>query len=181
MTTQALFVALVAVVVIERFFELRVSRRNTKRALDLGAVEVGAGHYPWMVALHGLFLLSACLEVLVLGRPFVSALAAAMLVLLAAAAAMRFWVIGTLGRRWTTRVICWPGRPVTRSGPYRYLKHPNYLAVVVEIFALPLLHSAWLTAVVFSVLNLVLLSVRIGVEEKALAEHSFYDDRFPGR
>jgi len=168
-------------VVIERIFELRFSRRNTKRALARGAIEVGSGHYPWMVALHSLFLFSACAEVLALERPFVGGLAGGMLVLLGGAAAMRFWAIATLGRRWTTRVICWPGRPVTRSGPYRYLKHPNYLAVVIEIFALPLVHSAWLTAVVFSLLNVALLSVRIRVEETALAEHSSYDDRFPKR
>ncbi len=178
MTTQILFIALVALVIAERLFELRLANRNTARARAQGAVEAGAEHYRWMVRLHGLFLVSACAEVLLLKRPFVPPLAGGMLVLLVLAALLRFWVIRTLGERWTTRIICWPGRPVTRRGPYRYLRHPNYLAVVVEIVALPMVHSAWLTALVFSALNLVLLAVRIRAEEAALAEHSSYDERF---
>ena len=176
--TRLAFVALVALVVVERQLELRLARRNTREALAAGAIEAGAGHYPWMVALHTAFLLSCAAEVLLLERRFVPPLAMAMLGLLVLAALMRWWVIRTLGRRWTTRIICFPGRPVVSRGPYRLLRHPNYLAVVVEIFALPLVHSAWATALVFSAANLVLLARRIRVEEKALTEHSRFDEEF---
>ena len=176
--TQLAYLGLVALVVVERQVELAIARRNTARALAAGAVEAGAGHYPWMVLLHTVFLLSCVAEVLVLRRPLVPPLAVAMLALLLLAAAIRFWVIRTLGGRWTTRIICHPGRPVVVAGPYRFLRHPNYVAVVVEIFALPMVHSAWLTAVVFSVANLVLLARRIRIEEEALRTHSSYDQRF---
>lgn len=175
------YLALVALVVVERQFELAISRRNTARALAAGAVEVGAGHYPWMVALHSAFLLSCIGEVFLLGRVAIAELAGLMLGLLVLAAATRVWVIRTLGERWTTRIICFPGRPVVRRGPYRLLRHPNYAAVVVEIFALPMVHSAWLTAVVFSLANLALLATRIRAEEKALRRHSSYDEEFARR
>ena len=172
------YLGLLVLIVVERQIELAIARRNTERALATGAVEAGAGHYPWMVTLHTAFLLSCAGEVLLLGRPFVLPLAVTMLALLVLAALTRFWVIRTLGERWTIRIICFPGRPVVRRGPYRFLRHPNYAAVVVEIFALPMVHSAWLTAIVFSGLNLVLLARRIRIEEEALSEHSSYAERF---
>ena len=174
------YLGLIALIVVERQIELAIARRNTERALAAGAVEAGAGHYPWMVLLHTAFLLSCVAEVLVLRRPLVTAIAAVMLILLALAAATRFWVIRTLGERWTTRIICFPDRPVEVGGPYRFLRHPNYAAVVVEIFALPMVHSAWLTAMVFSIANLALLKTRIRTEERALRLHSSYDESFGG-
>lgn len=174
------YLGLLAVIVVERQFELALARRNTERALAAGAVEAGASHYPWMVALHTGFLVSCVAEVLVLRRPFVPALAAVMLGLLILAAFIRFWVLRTLGERWTTRIICHPGRPVVVDGPYRFLRHPNYVAVVIEIFALPLVHGAWWTAIVFSLANLALLATRIRVEEEALRRHSAYDEAFGG-
>lgn len=170
------YLGLLALIVVERQVELAIARRNTRRALAAGAVEAGADHYPWMVALHTAFLASCAAEVLVIGRPFRPLLAAAMLALLLLAAATRFWVIRTLGERWTTRIICFPGRPVVRRGPYRFLRHPNYAAVVVEIFALPMVHGAWLTAGLFSLANLALLARRIRVEEEALRLHSSFDE-----
>lgn len=178
--SRILYLGLIALVVAERQIELAIARRNTERALAAGAVEAGAGHYPWMVLLHTGFLASCVGEVLVLERPFVPLVAMTMLVLLALAAATRFWVIRTLGGRWTTRIICFPGRSVVVGGPYRFLRHPNYAAVVVEIFALPMVHSAWLTAVVFSLANLALLARRIRIEEEALTEHSSYRESFGG-
>jgi methyltransferase len=121
-----------------------------------------------MVLLHTLFLVSCVSEVWVLGREAAAWLAAVMLAMLAGAMALRYWVIATLGRRWTTRVVCQPGAPLIEAGPFRYLRHPNYLAVVTEIAALPMVHGAWLTALVFSALNAALLRVRIRVEENVL-------------
>ena len=166
------YTGLVALVGIERLIELSVARRNQSWLTARGAVEVGAEHYPWMVWLHLLFLASCLGEVWWLQRPFHWGLALPMLVLLMLAMGIRYWVIATLGRRWTTRVFCLPGEPVIDSGPYRFLRHPNYLAVVMEILALPLVHSAWLTATLFTVANGWLLRTRVQVEEAALDRYS---------
>jgi methyltransferase len=164
------FVVLIALVGLERLAELVVSQRNTAWSLQRGGREYGAGHYPFMVVLHSGLLVGALVEVLVADRPYVPALAWTMLALVALAQGLRWWCITTLGRRWSTRVVVVPGLPLVTGGPYRWLRHPNYVAVVVEGFALPLVHSAWLTALVFTVANAVLLRVRIGVEDAALAE-----------
>jgi methyltransferase len=168
-SSRWLYTALVGVVAAQRLTELAVSRRNVARLLAAGGVEVGRSHYPWMVLLHTTFLLSCLLEVWGLERPFSWGLGAAMLVALVAAAALRGWVIFTLGGRWSTRVVCLPGVAPIRGGPYRFLRHPNYLAVVVEMAALPLVHSAWVTALFFTVANLLLLRERVRVEERVLA------------
>lgn len=167
--SRLLFTGLVLLVAVLRLVELRVSRRNRRRLLARGAREVGAGHYPVMVALHTAFLIAAPLEVWLLGRPIVAPLALAAAALLAAGMALRWWVISTLGERWTTRVLVLPGAPPVTAGPFRYLRHPNYLGVALEVAALPLVHTAWLTALVFSLANGWLLAVRVRVEERALA------------
>ena len=169
MTGLLAFTALVALVGLERLAELVVSTRNAAWSFARGGVEYGRGHYPVMVALHSGFLVAMLLEAWV-RRPDVPAvLAWTMLALVLASQALRWWCIGTLGRRWNTRVIVVPGLAPVTSGPYRLLRHPNYVAVVVEGVALPLVHSAWLTAVLFTVANAVLLTVRIRVEDAALA------------
>lgn len=172
MSSVAWFTVLVLAVGLERLAELVVSKRNARWAFDRGGVESGRGHYPVMVLLHTGLLVGALVEVLLLDRPFVPALGWAMLALVAASQGLRWWCIATLGRQWNTRVIVVPGLPLVRSGPYRRLPHPNYVAVVVEGAALPLVHSAWLTALVFTLANAVLLTVRIRVEETALASAS---------
>jgi methyltransferase len=164
-----LFAALVGVVAVQRLLELRLSARNARIAIASGAVEVGSGHYSWMVSLHAAFLVSCPLEVWILRRPFVPPLAAAMAVLLVASTVLRYAAIRTLGTRWTTRAFSWPDGKRIRSGPYRILRHPNYVAVRLEILALPLLHTAWLTALVFTALNAWLLHVRTSAEERGLA------------
>lgn len=166
-----LYVALVAVVVVARFVELGVAKRHLAWARERGGVESGAGHYPVMVALHTALIIGCVVEVVVLDRPFVPWLGWPMLALLVAAHALRWWCIRTLGPQWNTRVVVVPGMPLVTGGPYRWMRHPNYVAVVLEGIALPLVHSAWITAVAFTVLNLVLLlGVRIPVEERALRE-----------
>jgi methyltransferase len=162
------FVVLVALVALERLAELVVARRNSRWSTAQGAVEAGASHYPLMVVLHTGLLIGAPLEVALAHRPFVAALGWPMLALVVGAQALRWWCIVTLGRQWNTRVLVVPGLPRVTGGPYRWLSHPNYVAVVVEGFALPLVHTAWVTALVFTALNAALLAVRISVEDAAL-------------
>jgi methyltransferase len=161
--------ALVALTAGERLVELVLSRLNAAWSLRRGGVEYGRGHYPLMVALHAGFLVAVLAEAW-LRRPDVSpTLAWSMLVLVLAAQALRWWCIATLGPRWNTRVIVIPGMAPVTNGPYRWLRHPNYVAVVVEGVALPLFHACWVTALAFTVANAVLLATRIRVEDAALA------------
>jgi methyltransferase len=162
------YVVLVAAVALERVAELVVSRRNAAWSLQRGGVEYGARHYPAMVVLHTALLAACLLEVLGAGRPFVPALGWPMLLVVVASQALRWWCITTLGHQWNTRVIVVPGLRLVARGPYRRLRHPNYVAVVAEGIALPLVHSAWVTAVCFTALNAVLLRVRISTENAAL-------------
>lgn len=171
MVSVWLYVALVAAVVVARFVELSVARRHLQWARERGGVERGAGHYPWMVALHTALIVGCVVEVFVADRPFLPWLGWPMLALLVAAHALRWWCIRTLGPQWNTRVVVVPGLSLVSRGPYRLMRHPNYAAVVLEGIALPLVHTAWVTALAFTVLNVVLLwGVRIPVEERALAE-----------
>ena len=179
--TRVAYTVLVALVALGRLFELRIASRNRRRLLARGGVEVAPGHYPWMVGLHTAFLVSCPLEVWLLDRPFVPLLAGSMLFLLVIAAALRWWVIKTLDGRWTTRIVVLPGVPPVTGGPYRFLRHPNYLAVILEIFSLPMIHTAWLSALVFSLADALLLRVRIRAEEAGLSRVSGYEDAFAGR
>jgi methyltransferase len=167
-TSVALYLAGLGLLYLERLAELLVSRRNAKIALAAGGVEVGRRHYAVMVSVHAVFPLACGLEVLVLHRAFPGALGVTALVAALGAQALRWWVVATLGWRWSTRIIVVPGAPVVTTGPYRFLRHPNYLAVVVEAVAVPLIHGAWLSAVVFGLANAALLGVRIPAEERAL-------------
>ncbi len=168
------YLALLAAVGVERLFELRLSRRNARRALARGGIECDAGHYPFMKGLHLAFLVACGAEVILLGRAFHPVLAGVMLAAAALAQALRYWSIWTLGERWNVRVIVVPGDPVVTRGPYRFVRHPNYAAVAIEGIALPLIHTAWLTALCFTLANAALLVVRIGCEERALARHTDY-------
>jgi methyltransferase len=167
-SSQAWYVVLVAAVVVARGVELAVSERNRRWSMAQGGVESGAGHYPVMVLLHTGLLAGAVVEVLTLDRPFLPWLGWPMLALLVASHGLRWWCIRSLGRQWCTRIVVVPGRSAVTSGPYRYLRHPNYLAVVLEGIALPLVHTAWVTAIVFTLANAALLRVRIAAEEQAL-------------
>jgi methyltransferase len=168
-STVTAYVGLVSAVAGMRVVELAVARRNARWSFARGGVETGRGHYPVMVALHAGLLGGAVAEVSVLQRPFRPVLGWPALGAVAASVALRWWCIATLGPRWNTRVIVVPGLPPVTTGPYRCLRHPNYAAVVVEGAALPLVHTAWLTAATFTALNLPLLALRLRVEEHALA------------
>jgi len=161
--------ALLAVIALERVAELVVSQRHAAALPRRGGVEYGKGHFPVMVALHVGLLAGCVIEPLALHRTFIPALAWPMLVVVVAANSLRWWCIATLGPRWTARVIVIPGLPLVKSGPYRWFAHPNYVAVVVEGAALPLVGSAWITACTFTVANAALLTVRLRCETRALA------------
>jgi methyltransferase len=162
------YTVLVALVALERLAELVVAKRNLAWSMSRGGQETGFGHYPFMVALHTGLLAACLLEVWLGHRSFVAALGWPMLALVLGAQALRWWCIRTLGPQWNTRIIVVPGLSRVTGGPYRLMSHPNYVAVVVEGFALPLVHSAWVTAIAFSALNAALLAVRIRAENRAL-------------
>ena len=155
---------IVALVVLQRLGELVHARRNTRRLLAEGAVEVGADHYPLFILLHGAWLLALLLAV-----PEDAPLHWPLIGLFAALLAVRVWTIASLGKYWTTRIITLPGAPLIKRGPYRFLHHPNYLVVIAEIAVLPLAFGAWEIALVFSLMNLLLLRHRVRVEEAALS------------
>lgn len=166
--SEVLFTVLIGAVALERLAELVVSKRNAAWSFERGAVETGQRHYLAMVILHTGLLVGALVEVWVLRPDFEPALGYLMLAVVVGSQALRWWCIQTLGRRWNTRVIVVPGLPLVTGGPYRLTSHPNYVAVVAEGLALPLVHSAWITAVVFTVCNAILLAVRLRVENEAL-------------
>ncbi|MFD4374846.1 isoprenylcysteine carboxyl methyltransferase family protein [Streptomyces sp. NPDC058486] len=163
------YTLLLAAVAAERLVELAVARRNAAWTLARLGVEYGRGHYPVMVALHTALLASCLIEVWAADRPFLPVLGWTMAAVVVLAQALRWWCVTTLGPFWNTRVIVVPGARLVRAGPYRFARHPNYVAVVAEIVALPLVHSAWLTATVFTVANGMLLAVRVRCENTALA------------
>ena len=166
------YLILLFAVGVERLAELVLAQRNLAWSRDRGGVEIGAGHYPVMVVLHLALLVGCVVEVTVMQRPFIPALGWPMLALVIAAQGLRWWCITTLGRQWNTRVVVIPGAPRIDGGPYRWISHPNYVAVAVEGLALPLVHSAWVTALAFTTLNAALLSTRVSVENSALARLS---------
>ena len=158
----------VTIVVVQRLSELLLANRNYRWAMRHGGREYGADHYWLFVLLHSLWLICLVAETQIL-QPPVPALWPLWLVLIAAAQLLRYWAIATLGRCWNTRIIVFDGMPRVTSGPYRYLRHPNYVAVVLEIAAIPMLVGGWYTALLFTVANgALLLVVRIPAEERVL-------------
>ena len=166
---MAWYVLLIGAVGVERLAELVVAQRNLAWSRQRGGVEFGGSHYPVMVVLHTGLLIGCLVEVHAFDRPFIPALGWPMLAIVVAAQLLRWWCITTLGRQWNTRVVVIPGAERVTGGPYRFFSHPNYVAVVAEGVALPLVHSAWITALTFTVLNAALLNRRISIENSALA------------
>ena len=171
MTGAAIILALVTV---QRLAELAIARRNTRKLLARGAREHAPGHYPLIVAVHALWLLS--LWWLAPGKPIHWPLIGLFLLLQIG----RLWVLATLGERWTTRIIVLPGEPLVRRGPYRFLKHPNYAIVVAEIAVLPLAFGLWQLALAFSLANAAVLAIRLNAESKALRSASSPPPHAPG-
>jgi methyltransferase len=171
LNTSVLLVLAVAFVAAQRLFELVLARRNERQTRARGAVERGQRHYLSIVALHTLWLISTLVEGLLRG-PELPAFWLVPLALFLLVQPLRYWAIFSLGERWNTKILVLPGKKPVRRGPYRYLDHPNYVVVVVELLAFPLIFGAWITALVFTVLNAVVLSVRIREENRALSEFS---------
>lgn len=163
-----------AILAAERLIELRIARRNFKELLSRGGIEIGAEHYPWIVILHLTFFASLAIEELI-RQPMLPVSWPIFGVLFAVSQVLRVWVLLTLGRRWTTRVVVVPEEKLIHSGPYRLLRHPNYAVVALELAAMPLIFGLYWTAAIFSILNVaLLLFIRIPVEESALRRFARY-------
>jgi methyltransferase len=169
LSETAILVLAVALVTVQRLLELVLARHNERRACAKGAIERGRGHYPFLVALHFLWFVSILVEGTLRG-PELFPYWPAPLALFLLAQSLRYWAIFSLGEYWNTKILIVPGAKLVRRGPYRYLNHPNYVAVVVEIFTFPMIFDAWITALVFTFLNAALLFVRIHEENQTLAE-----------
>lgn len=168
----SIYLLLLLAVGAQRLAELLLSRRNLARARARGAEVVPERVFPWIVAMHALFLPAIVGEIFLFGsRPsgYGPALAG---IAFACAQILKLWAIRSLGPRWNVRIVILPGAPLVRQGPYRWLRHPNYLAVALEFLTLPWLHGAWRTALAFSLANAALLAIRIRGEERALARAS---------
>ena len=166
--------AILGFVLLQRLAELWYARRNTERLLDEGATEHGGEHYPLIVLLH-----AGWLAALVFATPEDAAVSMPWLAVFGLLQLLRLWVLATLGRFWTTRVISGPRLPLVRGGPYRFLRHPNYVVVAGEIAVVPMIFGLWPVAVVFSLANLWLMRLRIQVEDRALAERERAADGDP--
>lgn len=168
------FLGLLLAVALLRIVELQISRRHQKEMVSRGAAKVDEPRFRWMVVLHTAVLIGAGLEVVLLKRPFIPALAATMFVIFLAANCVRWWVIRTLGNHWNVQVMDSTSLGVITSGPFRYVRHPNYAAVFSEMVALPLIHTAWITAAVGSLAHVVVLSERLATEERVLLANPEY-------
>jgi len=172
-----LFPIVISIVILQRLIELFIAKRNEKWMRSQGAFEAGARHYPVMVSMHIAFFISLIVEVLLFQRSSPS-LWILLLVLFLVAQVARIWCLTSLGKFWNTKIIILPGADVVQKGPYKWVRHPNYIIVTTELLVLPLLFSAYFTAILFSLLNLWMLSVRIPAEEKALKEATNYKETF---
>ncbi|WP_310786834.1 isoprenylcysteine carboxyl methyltransferase family protein [Mycobacterium sp. Z3061] len=158
----------VGAVGVERIVELVVARRNAAWSIGQGGKEFGQGHYPVMVGMHTLILIACVTEVGALHRPFIPWLGWPMVAIVLLSTIVRWRCVTVLGKRWNPRLIVIPGAALVTGGPYRWLRHPNYAAVAAEVAALPLVHTAWLTAIAFSIANALVLTVRIRAENAVL-------------
>ncbi len=178
--TPVSFAWIVPVVVLQRLLELRLSRRHVRALAARGGREYHAETFPAMAALHVLFLASLAVESYPWRFPL-NAFTWGCLAALALVTAARYWAIASLGENWTVRIVVVPGDAVKRKGPYRFMRHPNYVVIVLEFLLLPLLMRAPATLAIFSVANAFVLRGRIRLEENALRELTDYGERFPGR
>ncbi len=175
------YLVLLAIVALLRLYELRLSRLHQREMVSRGASKVEEPRFRWMVVLHTGVLIGAACEVVFLKRPFIPILAAVCFVLFIGANAVRWWVIHTLGEHWNVQVMNSTGLGVITSGPFRYVRHPNYAAVFVEMLVLPLMHTAWITALVGSTAHVLVLSQRLATEEKVLFSDARYRDAMSGK
>ncbi|WP_445683388.1 isoprenylcysteine carboxyl methyltransferase family protein [Solibacillus sp. FSL W8-0474] len=166
------FYLVLAFIIIQRLVELLIAKRNEKSMLAKGAYEVGASHYPFMILLHVSFFVSLIVEVIYFTGQLTPQYILIFIFLLLQL--LRVWCLASLGPFWNTKIIILPGANVVVKGPYSYIRHPNYLVVCLEIAVIPLMFQAYFTAICFTILNLIILSIRIPLEEKALKEVTDY-------
>ncbi|MFS0690946.1 isoprenylcysteine carboxylmethyltransferase family protein [Sporosarcina sp. 179-K 8C2 HS] len=166
-----------SIIILQRIIELFIAKRNEKWMKSQGAFEAGSSHYPYMVAMHIFFFIALITEVLFFQRQL-SAIWPIWLAIFLAAQLLRIWCLTSLGKFWNTKIIVLPNAHVVRKGPYKWLRHPNYMIVATELLVLPLLFNAFITAVVFSLLNIWMMSVRIPTEEQALRKATNYTEEF---
>jgi methyltransferase len=174
MAMTAAYISLLVLVGIERLIELRVSRRNQRRMAEQGVRKIVEPHFPWLVAFHTLVLVSAGLEVLLLHRPFIPALAIPMTAVFVLSNLLRWWVIRLLAELWNVQIMESSRIRIVTSGPYRWIRHPNYVGVVMEVFSLPLIHTAWVTALVGTALYMEVLRRRVRMEDSVLLADPAY-------
>lgn len=172
-----IFYFIFILVILQRLTEVVIAKRNEKWMLSQGAYEVGASHYPYMVAMHISFFLFLIVEI-VTNNNSISPLFPLFFILFLAVQALRIWCIRSLGTFWNTKILILPDAHVVRKGPYEYMRHPNYAVVCLEILLLPLMFQAYFTAFCFTLLNITMLSVRIPIEEKALRDATNYNRVF---
>ena len=170
-----LFYIVLTLIVLQRLFELVVAKRNEKWMRNQGAVEIGQSHYRWLVLLHSLFFVSLITEVRWMDKQL-SSVWWLLAVLFGVTQLGRLWVMMSLGKFWNTKILVLPKADVVLKGPYKFLKHPNYVIVVLEFLVIPLLFQAYVTMILFSLLNIGILAVRIRVEEKALSTFTNYKE-----
>ena len=175
------FLSLLFAVALLRLVELRISKRHQKEMAARGAAKIDEPRFRWMVLLHTAVLLGAALEVVLLRRSFIPWLAAPMFAVFLAANAVRWWVIRSLGEHWNVQVMDSTRLGVVTSGPFRYVRHPNYAAVFAEMLALPLIHTAWITATVGAAAHAGVLAQRLSTEERVLFANPDYRAAMNGK
>ncbi|MBS4194446.1 isoprenylcysteine carboxyl methyltransferase family protein [Lederbergia citri] len=171
------FLILLLIVIAQRLIELRIAKRNEQWMLTSGAKEYGQSHYQLMVLMHIGFFLSLIVEYLI-RKPALNSYWQALLFIFIIVQIGRIWVIVTLGKYWNTKIIVLSGTYVVKKGPFKYVKHPNYIIVTIELFVIPMIFNLYITAILFLILNQIILRVRIPIEEKALRENTNYNEKF---
>jgi methyltransferase len=175
------FLALLLMVALLRLVELRISKKHQAEMIARGAAKVREPRFRWMVVLHSAVLIGAAVEVVILRRPFILWLAVPMFAVFLAANAVRWWVIQTLGEHWNVQVMDSTRLGVVTSGPFRYVRHPNYAAVFAEMLALPLIHTAWITAIAGTIAHMGVLAQRLSTEERVLFANPDYRAAMTGK
>jgi methyltransferase len=176
-----LYLGLIVAVALGRVLELRHSRRNQQQLRQNGSRQAAEPGYKWMVAFHSSVLVGSCVEVVVLQRPWIPALGISALALFTLANLTRWWVIRTLGTRWNTEVMSASRLGIITAGPYRWVRHPNYTAVFAEMLALPLIHSAWITATLGTLAHVIVLRRRVLLEESVMAQNPHWKAAFAAK
>jgi methyltransferase len=179
--SQIAYLGLLTVAGAGRLAEMRLSRRNQRRMIAQGASQVSEPHFPWMVALHAGVMIGAGVEVIVLHRPLIPALAIPMAILFLLSNVLRWWVIRSLRGHWNVQVVDSARLGVVTSGPYRWIRHPNYVAVFVELLSLPLIYTAWITALAGAVCDILILQKRLAVEDAVLLANPAYRAAMGGK